>query len=730
MATLDRLRKRSGILMAIIIGGALIAFIFTPEALKTMFSSGQVFIGEIDGEKIEQQYYNQKIDEGIIRYEQQVGRKFEKTEIATRVQPQIWLDIITEIIFEKKIKELGISLSESEYKDIVQGDNIHPMIQDFVQKEFRQQFSRHLLSQMLSYFQNIEQIQDATQKQQIIEIRNKWIILNKDLRVKHRQEKYKNLVKKSFYITKAEAEEKFNEAKKVVDFDYLVVPYDKITGNVKVSDDEIKKYYKKHKSEYKQKIESIDAEYVVFDVKASDKDIQETKNEIIENKELLEGYEDEQETKDFIYSTAENPMRISFTTKGNLPERLDSIMFNSPKGFIYGPYKEENMFKIVKLIDVKQLPDSIQARHILLNEKSPNKQFTSYEHITNFADTLIKSLKSGADFTALAAQYSADPSNSQKGGDLGWFKQGTMVEAFNDSCNIASIGEYKIAATQFGIHIIQVLGKSSTSKNVKVGIIDKEIIFSKETKTKVFEQVSKFAAMNSIKDKFDKTVKKQKITVRNLNNFTKEDRMITGIEDPTYLIARMFEVENENEIVLTSTEDPYFDMKNKYIIAFVTKIKNSEYTTLEDVKDEIKEKLLKDKKLAYFNNKIKSLKNLDAIAKKYKAEISTAEGISFASFQIAGAPEMGIEPRVIATVVSKKNKKMTKAIKGNAGLFVVKPRKIKTDSKKPSKEEIKNKQIELTFMLGQGINYQLPQTIKNLAKIKDNRLKITAQFSN
>ncbi len=114
--------------------------------------------------------------------------------------------------------------------------------------------------------------------------------------------------------------------------------------------------------------------------------------------------------------------------KGELPDTLNDFMFNASKGATFGPYFENNAYKISRLAAINLLPDSVKARHILLRATQ-----NTVQAIYNQADSLMNLIKKGTDFATLAMLYSADGS-AQKGGDLGWFKEGAMVKPFSDSC--------------------------------------------------------------------------------------------------------------------------------------------------------------------------------------------------------------------------------------------------------------------------------------------------------
>lgn len=100
--------------------------------------------------------------------------------------------------------------------------------------------------------------------------------------------------------------------------------------------------------------------------------------------------------------------------------------------------------------DIGSTEEVIWARHILVASKDE-------------ANAVESELKAGKDWTALAAQFSTDTSNKDKGGDLGWFNKSAMVTEFtNAAFALTEIGQISDPVqTSFGWHIIQLLGRET-----------------------------------------------------------------------------------------------------------------------------------------------------------------------------------------------------------------------------------------------------------------------------
>jgi peptidyl-prolyl cis-trans isomerase C len=110
--------------------------------------------------------------------------------------------------------------------------------------------------------------------------------------------------------------------------------------------------------------------------------------------------------------------------------------------------------------DLFKQPEQVRARHILI-KVDPGADESSKVEARAKLEKIQKRLRKGEDFGALAKEVSEDPS-SVKGGDLGYFKRGQMVKAFEEAAFSLKPGEVSdIVETEFGYHLIDVIDKKS-----------------------------------------------------------------------------------------------------------------------------------------------------------------------------------------------------------------------------------------------------------------------------
>ena len=153
MATLEKIRNRAGVLIAAVIGLALLSFVLSDmlHSGNSFFRGNQNEIAEVAGTSIQFQLYQAKVDKLTENAKRNSGGQEIDEQTMESIKDQTWEQLIRENVMASEYEELGITCSEDELLDMVQGNNIHPQVQQIpiFKDQTTGQFNRALVVQFL-----------------------------------------------------------------------------------------------------------------------------------------------------------------------------------------------------------------------------------------------------------------------------------------------------------------------------------------------------------------------------------------------------------------------------------------------------------------------------------------------------------------------------------------------------------------------------------------------------
>jgi len=693
MATLQKIRNKGGVLVAVFIGFALIAFVLTDflNSSSSMFKGSQQEVAVISGTSISIQEYQAKLDEQEEFAKLQSGRSSLDEQETYRIQDQVWRQLIFETIMNEKADELGLTVTSEELLSMITGRNVHPII--------RQIFT----NPQTGVFDQAQLINFLKQKDNDPKSSFFWNFIEKQIINEKVNAKYTSLLKKGMYVTTSQSNMEAKAKSRKVDFSFIAKRYTSIPDStVNISDAEIENYYRENITNFQQD-ETRDIEYVSFTVTPSEEDKLMAKEWITNAMEVF-GSKDTDPAQ-YIKMNSDQPYEERYLK----PEQLSTQLLDFVKGAgindLYGPYLKNDAYNLTRLVDIKPMPDSIKARHILIRTGA------SLEELNAKADSLIK-LINNSNFATIARANSEDPGSAINGGDLGWFKDGAMVKPFNDACFNGKKGDIVKVETQFGVHIINIQDKGKPTTKYKLATLVRDITYSSKTYQTVYSEATKFAALNDTPEKFNKTIEEENLVKRYGRGIKSSDRNIGSLKSPRTLIRWAF----ENEVGSTS---PIYEFGDEFVIAVLTGKTEKGDAPLTAVKNQIKRELLRDKKaeiiIADLKNKKSGVSDMQQLADKLNVNVQEAEGISFADQQVAGA---GIEPGLVALAVTSKTGEISTPIKGINSVFVVKVINESTVEVAPEQEK---KQLQQNYSY--KVDYSIFESLKKEADITDNRIR-------
>ena len=685
MAILNSIRKR-GFFLILIIALALFAFILSDIINKGgSNSSAQNIVATINGKELSREYFMGKVD----AYQRSLGPNANTSQAMNT----IWDRELRTLLFNQQAEALGLGVSEEQLNEtLALSLSNNPTFQD--------ENGIYSEARVVEYVASIQN--NATAKQQ-------WDDFITGVKENILQNNYINMVKSGLSTTIAEGEEQYHFENDQVNIEYLHVPYTKIADeDVSVSDSDIEAYIRKHSSEYEVE-PMVDIQYITFAEEPSMEDIEAAKADM---EALKIAFSNAEDAAAFVGENSDKPFIDRWYFEKDLPEIFKDTLLKLPRGTVYGPYTLEKSLNVSKITNTIQLPDSAEARHILIPVGVSRVDSISRtpEQAKALADSLLTVLKKDkSKFGDFVKKYSSDAGSAEKGGHYDWFGYNTMVAPFRDFCFEKSVGDMGVVETQFGYHLIEVQGQKNKQEAYKIATVTKEIEPSEATLTQVFSESAKFEEAVRNGD-FTKAAEEKGLTPKPVNKIGKLDSNIPGIGYNRSIVNWAFQEDTKVGDIKRE------NINNMYVIAQLTRKSDKKaLMSIAEASVTVTPILRNQKKAQKIRESITGT-TLQEMATSQNIATKTADAITRSSPTIAGA---GTEPLVVGSAFGTKSGEMTPLIDGETGVFAV---RVVSSTKAPALESYVAYVNQLkTAINANAINTKVFNALKNAADIEDNR---------
>ncbi len=705
MAIVNKIRERSGIAVAVI-AVALLLFILGSDFLTnkggtSLFGGSEGKIGEINGTNIDQKQFLSLVEAQKLNFEQQ-GRSATDTDMQ-QIRDQVWDKLITENAYMTEFEKLGITVSDEELKEMVQGaKNMHPYV--------RQQFSDQ--SGNFNAANHAQFISSYTSGKLPAANAAMWDNFKRELKVIRMREKYSNLINKMSYITKSEAKLEYTSNTEKASGKFLYVPfYAILDSTVKVDDSEIKDYYAKHKDDFTPR-DNRSLSFISFQLIPTKEDSAALNTEI---RNLAQGLAKAADPAAF--ANANSDLRSNVVRSGTeISPDLKAALSTSIVGSIVGPFKEGSTYSIHKYIGTET--DSLyttRASHILIRADSTMSDSAKSAARTTALSVLAQA-KSGIDFGMLAQQFGSD-GTAQRGGDLGPFQNnGAMVKPFENAIfGFSGTGILpNLVTTDFGYHIVKVTEPKSNTK-YKLATISKELQVGEAASNVIFSKAEKLrAACTSLKDMEAAAKKDNSLTIQNAENLQPGSNTLNAIQNAREVTNWAYSKEAEEGKVANRV----FVLGDTYVIAALKSAADKNSPKAMDFKDQITLRIRNDKKAETILVKLGDGKgDLLAISKKYGAGalVEEVKDINFFSGMLSTA---GFDPIGLGKLFGQKVGQRSKPFKGETGVMIM---ETTSKSTAPSIADYGLYKAQIKQRVGANQGMMGEQVLRENAKIEDNR---------
>ena len=710
MATLEKIRSKAGLLV-LVVGVALFAFIIGDflNSGSTYFRQSQEKIAEVDGVVIKIQEFQNRVDEMNEMYKMQTGSTSLPEEYQTQIRQSVFDGMVQEIVLNEATSDLGLTVSPEELFDMVQGENISPMIQQ-MQMFVNPQTGAFDKAALLNFLKTIDTENIASypadQQAQLLQARQFWMFWEKNIKRQRLEQKYTTLLSKAVSANKLDAKDAFDASAVSSDMVYAMQSYSTIPDStIQVSKSEIEKLYNQRKELFKQK-ESKVIKYISVDIRPSQEDYDNASAEIEALKKELATTT---RVADLVAENSEIPYVDAFFSENALDPEMKQFVKTAAEGDIYGPVFENDKYRMFKLVDKTVAPDSVNVSHIMLANTGDEAAVQAK------ADSLLTVLKDGGDFAALAKEFSVDQA-AERGGELGWFTEATALrgvnEDFKNTVFSTAVNGYAIVKSAYGTHIVKVTDKTANVDKYKVADIDMTVSPSTKTYGNIYNELNQFISKNRDIDKLDDAAKEAGYNLLSNVTVTANDQVLGTIRNSRPVIRWAFQ-NGKGSI------SEIFECDNKFVIAAVQGTLPEGYRSLESVTPMLRSELVAQKKGEQISQALaaKNLTSVDAYAQAMGASVDSVKFVSFSTRRIAG---IGVEPKLNAMVSLAQKGQVSAPVAGNNGVYVFDVYAQNKESKTYD-EAAEMKALDASNMYRFSI--QAIQSLVNKADVEDNRIR-------
>ena len=715
MAAIGAIRKH-GVLLLVIIGLALLAFILGDLSNVHRTFSNKYVMAKIDGKKMDQQYSKQYEENTALMKLLQNKTSFEDNE-TYQIHEMTWQQMLQDAVLDKQLAKLGLTFTPQMIEDFK--ENMVASLSTQQPNQFIAQFANALAQlygpeNAMGIISNIETLANQDQGK---EIYNAYQALVRFAVSAEKQQNYFALAQNTLYFSDPLAKQLAKDNNMAMVSLMTVNPELTAFQNMKpeVSEKEMKDFYNTHKKD-------------MFDLQADNRDINVAVFPINPTPADLKAIEDSVR-KDFTNFTQQSIAEFNLS-KGNgvvdstyfkesditLPE-LDSLIFKSSVGSFIEPFLYENVkWYFGKVFGAANRPDSVLVATIELPFKTAQYKEAPYskKEAHRIADSLVEVIKSNqANIFALQPNYLY---GREQGDTTFWLaERGTMSTLYNNLLETPNGGIYLYKAPN-GYIVFQVLDRTQPIEKRQFVLYDYDVNASEATFNALRSQANEFAAGVSNNEEF-------------IANAAKKGIQVVNGERVTSMMANVGQLPNCRDIVSWAFSDEakkdnisdVFNIDRMYFaVACVAQVREKGVQKYKDAKDDIKTILERKNKLNMVADQLNKdlASGFDAVAQKYSVAANDSVMLSFAGDYYMNR---GVDSKAIGQIFSLPVNKSA-AVCGNNMEYVVNVKELRDGQASQNlmmeKNYLQNELVGRERNENTLLNYLISQS-----KVLDNRVR-------
>jgi parvulin-like peptidyl-prolyl isomerase len=711
MAVLNKIRQRS-IFLIIVIALALFSFvigdIFTNLGSSSAADSA---ISTINGVDVERNEFMNKVEN--------IQRQSNGSMTNTQAMNRAWDNEVRVKVMQSQYDALGLSVERNYMRNLLE-QNLGSF------EEFKNEAGFFDQDKLNEFIANLKAIapETTTLGGSVIDYKS-WTNFEQNVAISGVQQAYFNMVKSGITGTLTEGELDYQLENDKVDLKYVQIPYSSVADStISVKTSEIKAYMKRFPKKYQVEA-SRDLVFVEFKEEASLADEQviqadlsalvadrEEFNEAANATQTIVGFKNTKDNAEFVNSYSADNYNDNYVFKSSFASDQADKISGLAEGEIYGPYKESGFYKLSKMVSLKRIPDSAKVRHILtpfVGSTRADASVTKTEaEAKTTADSIYKVLKRNRSKFKSLLSLSSDKVSNEKDGVIEFAYTAGFAPEFKLYSFENPKGSLGVVRTDFGYHVIEILGQGTFQQAYKVATISQAIDPSVETVDEVFKNKSKFEIAVAGAD-FETVATENNYEVRPVSSIKELDENIPGLGAQRAIVRWAFD---------DSASEGDFKSFNTtaggFVVVKLTGVNTAGLMSTESGSVTALPEIRKEKKAEIIKDRI-SATTLDEIATAEGQTIKTAVAVNMKNPTLSGA---GREPLVIGTAFGLAEGATSELISGNSGVYAIQVTKVTAAAALPSYQAAANR---VGKAKENAVNTQLYNALKEAAEIEDNR---------
>lgn len=709
MSIIQQIREKYAAVSIAVIALSLVGFILTDYFAGRGSGAGSQTssIGSVNGKDVDVNTFNDRLT-GMETYYRGQGMTI-NDEMRQQLIEMLWNNEIEETLLKEECEKLGLEFSGADLNDALYGSNPPPAL---AQKFTDQQTGVYDINAARQYINSLRKRKANDPERVEVETNIIGFLIQNGLR-----NKYAAMLSGAAFYPKWLSDKDMNDQSSIASINYVVIPYGGISDStVKVTDEDINAYVRKHKNEFKQE-ESRAISYVLFDAAPNSSDSASALKQVVEKKEPFLNSPDPGQ-----FVTSNNSVVAyydAYVLKSTLQVPNADTIRSLPVGAVYGPYLDGGTYVLAKMIAKRELPDSVKCRHILVAtmDQQTGQAIRTDSAASALMDSIKNAVAGGAAWADLVQKYNPQSDGSRQTNGEMTFSARDM-QAPNFAKEFAQFilfdgkkGEKKVVKTSFGYHYIEILAQNNIEPAYKIAYYSRPIEPSDATVSAANTAAAQFAAESRNAKQFDATVASKKLVPR-VAEIRPNDYTITGLGSARSLIKWIYESKVGTVSEPTSVGD-------KFVVALVAEERKAGVMDAKTARFQVESIVRNQKKAAEIIKKIGTNRNLGSIASSFQTNVLAADSISYFSPFIPG---IGMEPKVTGAVFNPAVKgKVSEPIPGNNGVYVISTTNVGLVPA-PNFDYMGRRMQREQEMKQNSANASL-QSLRSAAEVKDHRIK-------